>query len=120
MVDLLLDELLQIGLGYLGIGELMRFVPRTVMVGFVNALAILIFMAQLPELDPSKVPMLTYALVAGGLAIIYLFPRITTAIPSPLVTIVVLTLLTVAMAFMIGCVVMAIYMPMFDMLNAME
>ncbi|RKT35014.1 SulP family sulfate permease [Roseovarius halotolerans] len=91
--------LLQIVAGFLRLGYVMRFVSRSVMTGFVNALAILIFMAQLPELDPSKVPMLTYALVAGGLAIIYLFPRITTAIPSPLVTIIVLTLLTVAMGW---------------------
>jgi SulP family sulfate permease len=67
----------------------MRFVSRSVMTGFVNALAILIFMAQLPELI--GVPWLTYVMVAAGLAIIYLFPLITTAIPSPLVTIVVLT-----------------------------
>ncbi|WP_371039490.1 SulP family inorganic anion transporter, partial [Rhodosalinus sp. FB01] len=69
---------------------------KSVMTGFVNALAILIFMAQLPELDPRHVTWLTYALVAGGLAIIYLFPMVTTAVPSPLVTIVVLTALTVA------------------------
>ena len=67
----------------------MRFVSRSVMTGFVNALAILIFMAQLPELI--NVPWLTYVMVAGGLAIIYLFPRLTKAIPSPLVCIVVLT-----------------------------
>jgi SulP family sulfate permease len=63
------------------------------MTGFVNALAILIFMAQLPELDPARVTWLTYAMVAGGLAIIYLFPRLTRAVPSPLVTIVVMTAL---------------------------
>ena len=57
----------------------MRFVSRSVMTGFVNALAILIFMAQLPELI--GVPGLTYVLVAAGLAIIYLFPRLTKAIP---------------------------------------
>jgi SulP family sulfate permease len=71
----------------------MRYVSKSVMTGFVNALAILIFMAQLPELDPGVVTWLTYVLVAGGLAIIYLFPLITKAIPSPLVTIVVLTAL---------------------------
>ena len=74
----------------------MRFVSRSVMTGFVNALAILIFLAQLPELDPSVVGPLTYALVAAGLAIIYLFPLLTKAVPSPLVTIVVLTALTLA------------------------
>ena len=89
-----LAGLLQICAGLLKLGYVMRFVSRSVMTGFVNALAILIFMAQLPELDPSRVPMLTYALVAAGLAIIYLFPRLTKVIPSPLVTIIVLTALT--------------------------
>ena len=90
-----LAGLLQIGAGLIKLGYVMRFVSRSVMTGFVNALAILIFVAQLPELDPSRVPLLTFALVAGGLAIIYLFPRLTKAIPSPLVTIVVLTALTI-------------------------
>ena len=88
-----LAGLLQISAGLLRLGYVMRFVSRSVMTGFVNALAILIFLAQLPELDPRAVPPLTYALVAAGLAIIYLFPRLTTAIPSPLVTILVLTAL---------------------------
>jgi SulP family sulfate permease len=79
---------LQLALGQLGIGRLMRFVPRTVMVGFVNALAILIFLAQLDHVLGQSVAV--YAIVAAGLAIIYLFPRVTTVIPSPLVTIVVL------------------------------
>lgn len=91
-----LAGLLQIGMGLLRLGFVMRYVSKSVMTGFVNALAILIFMAQLPELDPSRVTWLTYAMVAGGLAIIYLFPRLTTAIPSPLVTIIVLTALTLA------------------------
>ena len=67
----------------------MRFVSRSVMTGFVNALAILIFMAQLPELI--GVPWLTYVMVAAGLAIIYLFPLLTKSVPSPLVCILVLT-----------------------------
>ena len=92
-----LAGLIQIGAGLLRLGFVMRYVSKSVMTGFVNALAILIFMAQLPELDPSKVTWLTYVLVAAGLAIIYLFPLLTRAIPSPLVTIVVLTAL--AMAF---------------------
>ena len=87
-----LAGLLQIGAGMLKLGDVMRFVSRSVITGFVNALAILIFMAQLPEL--TGVTYLTYIMVAGGLAIIYLFPYVTTAIPSPLVTIVVLTALT--------------------------
>lgn len=85
-----LAGLLQIAAGFLRLGHLMRFISRSVMTGFVNALAILIFMAQLPEL--TGVPWLTYPMVAAGLAIIYLFPRVTRAVPSPLVTIVVLTL----------------------------
>lgn len=96
-----LAGLLQIGAGFLKLGRFMRYVSKSVMTGFLNALAILIFMAQLPELNLSNpgVTWLTYALVAAGLAIIYLFPRITTIIPSPLVTIVVLTLLVVAMGW---------------------
>ena len=89
-----LAGLIQIGCGIAKLGFVMRFVSKSVMTGFVNALAILIFMAQLPELDPRQVPPLTFVLVAAGLAIIYLFPRITRSIPSPLVTIVVLTALS--------------------------
>lgn len=90
-----LAGLLQIVAGLFKLGFLMRFVSRSVITGFVNALAILIFMAQLPELI--GVPWLTYVLVAGGLAIIYLFPLITTALPSPLVCIVVLTTLAITL-----------------------
>ncbi|SNR74453.1 SulP family inorganic anion transporter [Paracoccus sediminis] len=96
-----LAGLLQIGAGLLKLGRFMRYVSKSVMTGFVNALAILIFMAQLPELDFGNpgVTWLTWVLVAAGLAIIYLFPRITTTIPSPLVTIVVLTALVWAMGW---------------------
>lgn len=83
--------LLQLAAGALRLGRLMNFVSRSVITGFVNALAILIFMAQLPELI--GVPSLTYAMIAAGLAIIYLFPYLTKAIPSPLVAIGVLTLI---------------------------
>ena len=89
----ILTGLLQMGAGVLKLGRLIQFVSRSVMTGFVNALAILIFMAQLPEL--TGVPWLVYALVALGLAIIYLFPHVTKAVPSPLVCIVVLTALSV-------------------------
>ena len=94
-----LAGLLQIGAGFLKLGRFMRYVSKSVMTGFLNALAILIFMAQLPELNLANpgVTYLTYALVALGLAIIYLLPRLTTAVPSPLVTIVVLTVLVVVM-----------------------
>ncbi len=85
----ILAGVLQVGAGMLKLGTVMRFVSRSVMTGFVNALAILIFLAQLPELI--GVPWLTYVMVAAGLGIIYLFPYVTTIIPSPLVCIVVLT-----------------------------
>lgn len=84
-----LTGVLQILAGWLRLGVLMRFVSRSVITGFVNALAILIFMAQLPEL--TDVSWHVYAMTATGLAIIYLFPYITNTIPSPLVAIVVLT-----------------------------
>ncbi|MGH6761601.1 MAG: SulP family inorganic anion transporter [Phyllobacterium sp.] len=92
-----LAGILQIVAGIFKLGYLMRFVSRSVMTGFVNALAILIFMAQLPEL--TNVPMLTYILVAAGLGIIYLFPYVTKAVPSPLVCIVVLTALSIWLGF---------------------
>lgn len=82
---------IQIAAGFLKLGRVMRFVSRSVITGFVNALAILIFMAQIPELV--GVPVATYAMIAGGLAIIYLFPRLTRAVPSPLVAIAALTLI---------------------------
>ena len=84
-----LAGVMQVAAGAAGVGRLMRFVSRSVMTGFVNALAILIFLAQLPELI--GVPWLTYPLVAGGLAIVYLFPYLTHAVPAPLVAIVALT-----------------------------
>ena len=88
----LLTGVLQILAGYLRLGRVMRFISNSVMTGFVNALAILIFLAQLPEL--TGVTWHVYALTALGLGIIYLFPYVTRAVPSPLVTIVVLTLIT--------------------------
>lgn len=89
-----LAGLLQIAAGFLRLGYVMRFVSRSVMTGFVNALAILIFLAQLPELI--NVPSLTYLMIAAGLAIIYLVPLVTKAIPSPLICIIVLTAVTLA------------------------
>jgi sulfate permease, SulP family len=88
----LLTGVLQIIMSYLGVAKLMSFVARAVVVGFVNALAILIFMAQLPEL--TNVTWHVYALTIAGLGIIYLFPyipKIGKILPSPLVTIVALT-----------------------------
>ncbi|RKN35567.1 SulP family inorganic anion transporter [Micromonospora musae] len=89
----ILGGAIQVLLAVLGVAKLMRFIPRSVMVGFVNALAILIFTAQLPQL--LGVPWLVYPLVALALAIIVLLPRLTRAVPAPLVAIVVLTVVTV-------------------------
>ncbi|WPC05729.1 SulP family inorganic anion transporter [Pseudomonas benzenivorans] len=94
----LLTGVLQIGAGYLKLGSLMRFVSRSVVTGFVNALAILIFMAQLPEL--TNVTWHVYAMTATGLAIIYLFPyvpRVGKVIPSPLVCILSMTAVAMLM-----------------------
>ncbi|MEU4804541.1 SulP family inorganic anion transporter [Actinosynnema sp. NPDC023587] len=89
----ILAGVFQVVLGALGVARLMRFIPRSVMVGFVNALAVLIFLAQVPELR--DVPWAVYPLILGGLALMVFFPKITTAVPAPLVSIVVLTLITV-------------------------
>ncbi|WP_211481211.1 SulP family inorganic anion transporter [Actinopolyspora xinjiangensis] len=94
VATVILGGLFQATLGVLGVARLMRFLPRSVMVGFVNALAILIFTAQLPYL--TDVPWSVYALVAVGLALMVGLPRLTTAIPAPLVSIVALTAFTVA------------------------
>ncbi|MGD9482790.1 SulP family inorganic anion transporter [Streptomyces sp. TRM70308] len=89
----ILGGVMQVVLGAVGVAKLMRFVPRSVMVGFVNALAILVFLAQVPELE--NVPFAVYPLVVGGLALMVLFPRLTKAVPAPLVSIVILTLITI-------------------------
>lgn len=89
IVAVLLGGVLQVVLAALGVARLMRFVPRSVMVGFVNALAILIFLSQLPYLI--GVPALVYPFVGAGLLIMVLLPRWITAIPAPLIAIVVLT-----------------------------
>lgn len=95
----LLCGVIQIVMGILKLGNLMRFVSRAVVIGFVNALAILIFVAQLPELNLKNagVTPMVYAITAAGLAIIYLFPllpKIGKVIPSPLICIVGLTILS--------------------------
>lgn len=94
VATVILGGLFQIVLGSLGVAKLMRFVPRSVMVGFVNALAILIFLAQVPELI--DVPWPVYPLFAAGLLIMVLLPKLTRAVPAPLVAIVALTALTIA------------------------
>lgn len=85
----ILTGILQMLAGAFKLGSLMRFVSRSVVTGFVNALAILIFMAQLPEFNGAGP--LMYAMVAAGLGIIYILPRFTKAVPSPLICIIVLT-----------------------------
>ena len=89
IATVLLGGVLQVVLGLVGVARLMRFIPRSVMVGFVNALAILIFMAQVPHLV--DVPWLVYPMVAVGIAVIVALPRVTTVVPAPLVAIVALT-----------------------------
>ncbi len=89
IATVLLAGVLQIVLAVLGVAKLMRFIPRSVMVGFVNALAILIFLAQLPHLV--GVPWLVYPLVAVGILIMVLMPRVTKVVPAPLVAIVLLS-----------------------------
>ena len=82
----ILTGLFQIAIGLLKLGRYVRFVSRSVMTGFVNSLAILVFLAQLPQL--TGVGWQTYALVAAGIALIYGFRRITTAVPAPLVAVI--------------------------------
>src|SRR5699024_6929670 len=96
IATVILAGVIQVLFGVRGVARLMRFIPRSVMVGFVNALAILIFLAQLPYL--TGVSWVVYAMVAAGLAIIVLLPRLTTVVPAPLVAIVVLTTVTVVFA----------------------
>ena len=89
----ILMGILQVVAGFLRLDLLMQYVSRSVVTGFVNALAILIFIAQLPQL--TNVTWVTYVMVAVGLGIIYLFPRLTRAVPSPLVAIITLTVISI-------------------------
>ncbi|WP_297084145.1 SulP family inorganic anion transporter [uncultured Demequina sp.] len=98
----ILGGILQVALAGLGIAKLMRFIPRSVMIGFVNSLAILIFMAQLPHL--TDVPWIVYVLVAAGLAVITFLPKLTTVVPAPLIAIVLLTIVTVAFSLAVPTV----------------
>ncbi|WP_019506875.1 SulP family inorganic anion transporter [Pleurocapsa sp. PCC 7319] len=92
----ILAGILQLFWGVIKIAKQLKFVSRAVMIGFVNALAILIFTAQLPELSLDNPTWITvYAMVAGALAIIYLLPRFTTVIPSPLIAIIIITIISV-------------------------
>ena len=98
----ILMGLIQIVAGLLRLDLLMQFVSRSVITGFVNALAILIFMAQLPQL--TNVGWQTYAMIVAGLAIIYLFPRLTKAVPSPLVAILILSAISITMGLPVNTV----------------
>ncbi len=93
IATVMLGGLIQVVLGLTGVARLMRFIPRSVMVGFVNALAILIFMAQVPYM--LGVPFAVYPMIAVGLAVMVGLPRVTKAVPAPLVAIVALTGFTV-------------------------
>jgi len=98
----ILMGLFQIAAGLLRLDLLMQFVSRSVITGFVNSLAILIFLAQLPQL--TGVTWHTYAMIAGGLAIIYLLPRVTKAVPSPLVAILVLSAISIPLGLPVNTV----------------
>ncbi|HET6741866.1 MAG TPA: SulP family inorganic anion transporter, partial [Kribbella sp.] len=97
IATVILAGILQVALGLLGVARLMRFIPRSVMVGFVNSLAILIFLAQLPHL--LHVPWLVYPLVAAGIVIMVFLPRLTKAVPAPLIAILVVTLVVAVSGF---------------------
>ena len=96
IATVILAGVFQVLMGVLGVARLMRFIPRSVMVGFVNSLAILIFSAQLPHLI--GVPWLVYPLVAAGILIMVVMPRFTKVVPAPLVAIVLITVATVVTA----------------------
>ena len=102
VATVLLAGVLQIVLALLGVAKLMRFIPRSVMVGFVNALALLVLGAQLPHLI--GVPAAVYPLVAGGLLVLALLPRFTRAVPAPLVAIVLVTLAVVSLGITVPTV----------------
>ncbi|WP_194421331.1 SulP family inorganic anion transporter [Microbacterium abyssi] len=96
IATVILAGVFQVLLAVLGVAKLMRFIPRSVMVGFVNALAILVFMAQLPHLI--DVPWLVYPLVAGGILVMILMPRLTKIVPAPLISIILVTAVVVLFA----------------------
>lgn len=96
IATVILAGILQVLLAVLGVAKLMRFIPRSVMTGFVNALAILVFLAQLVHLV--DVPWLVYPLVAGGILIMVLMPRLTKVIPAPLISIILVTAVVVVFA----------------------
>jgi len=90
---IIMAGLVQIGFGLLGLSRLTRFIPRSVMIGFVNSLGILIFVAQVPHL--LHVPLVVYPLFALTVAIVLLMPRLTTAVPAPLIAVLVVTAIVI-------------------------
>jgi SulP family sulfate permease len=94
IATVILGGVIQVLLGAAGVARMMRFIPRSVMVGFVNALAILIFLAQVPHMR--DVPWLVYPMIAAGILVMVALPRVTNVVPAPLVAIVGLTVLVVA------------------------
>ncbi|APT95370.1 sulfate permease [Corynebacterium stationis] len=102
IATVLLAGVFQIVLAVLGVAKLMRFIPRSVMVGFVNALAILIFMAQLPELF--DVPFAVYPLFILGLLVLIFLPKVTKAVPAPLISIVIVTAIAAVFAISVPTV----------------
>ncbi|MFA5608388.1 MAG: SulP family inorganic anion transporter [Leucobacter sp.] len=102
IATVLLAGIFQILLAVFGVAKLMRFIPRSVMIGFVNSLAILIFVAQLPHLF--DVPWIVYPLVALGLIIMVFMPRVTKVVPAPLISIILVTLIVVVFAMQVPTV----------------
>ena len=102
IATVILAGVFQVILGLVGVAKLMRFIPRSVMLGFVNALAILIFSAQLPQLI--GVPWLVYPLVAAGIIIMVVMPRFTKVVPAPLVAIILITVATVTLSIAVPTV----------------
>ncbi len=96
IATVILAGIFQVLLGVAGVARLMRFIPRSVMVGFVNSLAILIFLAQVPHMV--DVPFLVYPMIAAGIAVMVLLPKLTQAVPAPLIAIVLLTAFTLTFA----------------------
>jgi len=89
----ILTGIIQFALGLLKVGRFTSFIPYSVVLGFVNSLAILIFISQIPFLI--GVPLAVYAMVAATIGIIYILPRFTRAVPAPLIAIVVMTAIAI-------------------------
>nr|WP_201468510.1 SulP family inorganic anion transporter [Microbacterium hydrocarbonoxydans] len=102
IATVILAGIFQVILGVLGVAKLMRFIPRSVMVGFVNALAIFVFSSQFPQLI--DVPWLVYPLVALGIVVMIVMPRITKIVPAPLVSVIIVTAVVLTMGIAVPTV----------------